>query len=249
MIAIFPDPESLNQAAAELFVSVAIRAATARGRFTIALSGGATPYGTYQLLAQLPYRDQVPWQKVHVFWGDERCVPEDDPRSNSGRARRTFFDLVPIPASQVHPIRCGPEPRADAARYESVLRAFFSDGRPRFDLVFLGLGENGHTLSLFPGAPVLEEDDRWVAEVYIAEEDQYRISLTAPAVNQASLVVFLVSGATKARVLHRVLKGPREPLLLPAQLIDPVAGELRWMVDRDAASHLKHHLYSVGPTE
>ena len=239
MIEIYPDPESLSQAAAELFVALAVRAGEAGRRFSVALSGGRTPCATYELLGRLPFRELVPWPKVHIFWGDDRCIPQEDPRSNEGRARRIWLDRVPVPADQIHPIGCGLKPRAAADRYEAILRAFFGGREPRFDLVFLGLGENGHTLSLFPGTPVLDERDRWAVEVYVAEEDIYRISLTTPIVNRASLVVFLVAGAAKAKILRRVLEGPRDPHVIPAQLIEPAQGELRWMVDHEAAALLK----------
>jgi 6-phosphogluconolactonase len=154
-------------------------------------------------------------------------------------ARLALLDHVPIPPGQVHPVRGELEPRAGAADYEQVLRTYFAGGPPRFDLVLLGLGENGHTASLFPGTPVLKEKDRWAAEVYVAELDMWRVTLTAPCLNQAGTTAFLVSGAGKADVLRDVLEGPRRPELLPAQLIQPADGKLLWLADRPAAAHLK----------
>lgn len=234
MIQVHPDAESLSRAAAELFAGEARRAVAARGRFAVALSGGDTPRRTYQLLARPPWRDEVPWARVHVFWGDERCVPPEDPRSNERMAREALLDHVPLPSEQIHPIRCPADPRGAAARYESVLRDFFGSNPPRFDLIFLGLGENGHTASLFPDTPVLEEQARWVAEVYVSEQDLYRITLTAPLINRGAMVAFLVTGAGKAEVLRKVLEGPEEPRRLPARLIRPAGGEVRWLVDREA---------------
>jgi 6-phosphogluconolactonase len=239
MIRIYHDSEALSLAAAELFAAEARQAVQARGRFTIALAGGRTPRRTYELLAQDPFRDLVPWQKTHIFWGDERCVPADDPRNNALMARQTLLDHVPIPPEQVHPMVCDQSPQQAAVGYEALLRDFFHDSQPRFDLVVLGLGENGHTASLFPGTPVLEEQQRWVAEVYVAEEGLHRLTLTAAAINQAALVVFLVSGLSKAPILRNVLKEAQDPRSIPARLIKPVDGGLLWLVDRDAARQLR----------
>jgi 6-phosphogluconolactonase len=238
MIEIYPDLETLSAAAAQLFAEQAERAAAVRGRFSVALSGGSTPQRTYELLAQPSFRDRAPWAKVHVFWGDERCVPLDDPRSNYRMARQALLDHVPIPQEQIHPIPFAKEPHEAAERYEAVLHASFKDQPPRFDLVFLGLGENGHTASLFPGTPVLQERQRWVAEVYVAEQSMYRVTLTAPVLNRALVVAFLVAGAAKAAVLREVLEGPQDPTRLPAQLIRPSDGELYCLVDRKAAGQL-----------
>jgi 6-phosphogluconolactonase len=239
MIRICADLEVLSLAAAELFAAEARQAVQARGRFAVALSGGSTPRRTYELLAREPFREMVPWQHTHVFWGDERCVPGDDPRNNARMACQALFDHVPVPPGQIHPMVCNGSPREAAVEYEALLRGFFDNWRPRFDLVLLGLGENGHTASLFPGTSALEEQQRWVAEVYLAEEEQHRLTLTAEAINQASLVAFLVSGYDKAPILRNVLKEAQAPHNIPAQLIKPVDGGLLWLVDRDAASLLR----------
>lgn len=239
MIRVYPDMEALSRAAAELFAVEARRAEAERGRFAVLLAGGETPRRCYEILAEAPLRDRIPWGTVHVFWGDERCVPGDDPRSNAAMARRTLLDRVPVPATQIHPIPCGSFPREAAAAYEELLRAFFGGGPPRFDLVFLGLGENGHTASLFPGTAALEERERWVAEVYVAEEGLQRVTLTAPAINQAALVAFLAAGEGKAAVLREVLEGNTDLRLLPARLIRPAHGKILWLVDRAAARLLR----------
>ena len=240
MMEIYPDLATLSDAAAQFFADQAERAVAARGRFSVALSGGSTPRRTYELLARPPFGERVLWAKVHVFWGDERCVPADDPRSNYLMARQALLDHVPIPAEQIHPIPCSQEPHAEAECYEILLRRFFGERPPQFDVVLLGLGENGHTASLFPGTPVLEERQHWVADVYLAEQDLFRITLTAPLLNQAAVVVFLVAGAGKAAVLREVLEGPHDPIRLPAQLIRPKDGKVRWLVDQAAASLVSH---------
>jgi len=238
MIRVFPDLEALSRGAAEIFVHEANRALAARGRFSVALSGGLTPRRTYELLAQPPFRDQVPWGQVHVFWGDERCVPLTGPRSNAGMAERALLSRIPIPAAQVQVISCEEDPREAARRYEELLREYFAGGPPRLDLVFLGLGGNGHTASLFPGHAVLKEKERWVAPVTGPGLDLHRVTLTPVLINQAAAVAFLVASAAKAWILREVLAGPRDPRRWPAQLIHPEAGELIWLVDREAAALL-----------
>jgi 6-phosphogluconolactonase len=239
VIQVYPDLESLSRAAAARLVRQAEQAIAARGRFSVALSGGRTPRRTYELLGQAPWKDQGPWDRTFVFWGDERCVPLDDARSNARLAREAWLDRVPIPRGQVHPMEGDAAPAAAAARYEALLREFFGRGPPRLDLVLLGLGEDGHTASLFPGSPVLHEQQRWVAPVYVAEPELPRVTLTAPILNQAAALVFLVAGKSKARVLREVLHGPYAPGRLPAQLIRPEGGELLWLVDAAAAAALE----------
>ena len=238
MIQVYPDLESLSRAAADLLVVQANRAVASRGRFSVALSGGATPRRTYELLAAPPLKDQAPWDRVHVFWGDERGVPLNDPRSNARMAQEAWLDHVPIPRDQIHPLSCADDPAAAARQYEAQLRKFFAGQPPRLDLVLLGLGDDGHTASLFPGTPALEERERWAAAVYLGEQNLDRVTLTAPLINQAAMVVFLVAGKSKAGVLQEVLHGPRDPGRLPAQLIQPQTGELLWLVDLAAAARL-----------
>ena len=238
MIEVYPDLESLSRAAAALLVRQANLAVAARGRFSVALSGGATPRRTYELLAAPPLKDQAPWDRVHVFWGDERCVPQNDFRSNARLAKEAWLDRVPIPGHQIHPMNCAPDPATAARQYEAQLREFFAGQPPRLDLIFLGLGDDGHTASLFPGAAVLKEDERWAAAVYVAAQNLYRVTLTVPLINQAAVAAFLVAGGAKAGILREVLHGPRDPARLPAQLIQPHHGELRWLADLAAAGPL-----------
>lgn len=238
MIKVYANQEALSFAMAELFAAEARQAVRSRGRFVVALSGGKTPQRAYELLSRKPFRELIPWQNTHVFWGDERCVPADDPRSNAVMAHQTLLDHVPVPFDQVHPMVCTSSTAEAAAAYESLLRDFFATGRSLFDLVLLGLGENGHTASLFPGTSALEEQHCWVAEVSIAEEGLHRLTLTAAAINQAALVVFLVSGIAKAQILRKVFDSADDPVNIPARLIKPENGKLLWLVDQDAASLL-----------
>jgi 6-phosphogluconolactonase len=236
VIRIYNDLELLSQAAAELFTVLSRQASVTCGRFSVALSGGETPRRLYEILATSPYSERIHWEEVNVFWSDERCVAEDDPLNNSRMARQTLLDRVPIPPENIHPIRSDQYPPEAALQYEKELKGFFSTQNPNFHLVLLGLGENGHVASLFPHTPVLNEQERWVAEVFILELDMYRVTFTAPFINQASQVVFLVSGLDKAGALEKVLEGPYQPHELPAQLIRPNGAQPIWLVDK-AASH------------
>jgi 6-phosphogluconolactonase len=238
VIQVCNDPESLSEAAARFFVKRSRHAVQIQNQFSVALAGGRTPERTYQILSQPPYRDQVPWAKVHVFWSDERCVPLDDPRSNAHMAHQALLDRAPIPPDQIHPIRCDQNPQQAAEKYESLLHDFFAGRPPCFDLVLLGLGKNGHTASIFPGTPAVEEQERWVIAVFVAEQAMWRITMTPLLINQAAMVTFLVASAAKARVLQRVLDGPFEPHALPAQLIQPASGGLDWIVDKQACQGL-----------
>jgi 6-phosphogluconolactonase len=236
MIRVYNDLEALSQAAAELFTVQSRQASLICGRFSVALSGGETPRRLYEILATSPYRERIHWDEVHVFWSDERYVPEDDPRNNARMARQTLLEHVPIPPDNIHPIRYYNSPQEAAIQYEQELREFFSTSNPNFHLILLGLGTNGHLASLFPHTPVLNEKTKWVSEVFVKELGMYRITFTAPYINQANQVVFLVSGADKAQVLETVLEGPYQPSELPAQLIRPDGEHPIWLVDK-AASH------------
>jgi 6-phosphogluconolactonase len=235
MIQVFTDRDALSQAAAELFARQAQSAVTAQGRFSVLLAGGETPRRTYELLALEPFRSQIPWPQVHLFWGDERCVPADDPSSNALMAHRAFIDSLLLSPEQLHPIRCDRMPDRAAANYEAELRRFFGAQPPRFDLVFLGLGEDGHTASLLPGSEALQEEVRWTAVTRRANEHFSRITVTSPLINQAALVVFLVTGRSKADVLQSILAATDQQQY-PAQLIKPLRGTLYWWVDREAAA-------------
>ncbi len=242
MISIYPDLESLSVAAAELFLERANQATKEHSQFSIALSGGNTPRRTYELLGEPPFQNQLPWEKIHIFWGDERCVPLDDPRSNAHMVNKILLEKVPIPSDQVHPITCVGNPARAAKDYEKLLRGFFQDQPPRFDLVLLGMGGDGHTASLFPGTSVLKEKERWVFEVFVPGQDFHRVTLTVPVINFAATVIFLISGSDKAHALRGVLEDSPDRGRFPAKLVNPVNGELIWLVDQEAASQLQRGL-------
>lgn len=241
MIAVYPDHDSLSLAAAEVFARYAQSSIEERDRFTVSLSGGSAPLRTYELLAGPPFRDGIDWKRVHVFWGDERCVPLTDPRSNAGAACRTLLDRVPVPRSQIHPISCTESSRKAAREYEALLRSFFPLDSDGFDLAFLGLGTNGHTASLFPESDALGEREKWAAGTCPAGGDLCRVTLTASFFNRSAVAAFIVSGEAKADVLREVLEGPRDPRKLPAQLIAPrrPGSRLLWLLDQKAASRLR----------
>jgi 6-phosphogluconolactonase len=234
MMRTLPDFESLSQAAAEFVAEQSRKAIEGRGRFSLVLSGGNTPRRTYELLAAERFRTSIEWKKVHIFWGDERCVRPDDPRSNERMAREAFLDHVSIPQEQIHPIGCAGSPQQAAQAYESTLKAFFGDHGPSFDTVLLGLGEDGHTASLFPGSPALRENKLWVVATHSGKEDFDRVTLTPVVINRASNIVFLVAGKEKARILREVTAKETKGSALPARLIHPSIGQLVWLVDKEA---------------
>jgi len=236
MIHIYEDLEDISQAAAEIFIDAANQAITDQGRFSVALSGGNTPRRLYEILATPQNQNLVKWQAVHIFWGDERCVPMDDPRSNFRMAREALLDHILLPKENIHPMRGNLPPSEAAGQYERELRSYFKDQPPAMDLILLGLGDNAHTASLFPQTSVLNEKRKWVTEVYVTELEMYRITLTAPFINQANQVMFLVSGMDKAPALQNVLEGAYQPHIYPAQLIHPNGAHPIWLVDK-AASH------------
>jgi 6-phosphogluconolactonase len=238
-VRIFPDLESVSLAGAEIICGLAEQSISSRGRFAWALSGGQTPIRLYELLATSPFRERIRWEAVHIFWGDERCVPASDPRNNARTARRTFLDLVSIPSHQIHPIQSEMPPAQAAVQYELELKNFFDDRPPTIDLILLGLGADGHTASLFPHTPALGENERWVVEAFLRDQDMYRVTLTAPLINQAKQVIFLVSGEGKSSALQNVLEGANLPQRYPAQLIRPTAGNLIWLLDRAAGQRLE----------
>ncbi len=234
-VRVAPDLESLSRSAAELFAATAADAIDRRGRFAVALSGGSTPGRLYRLLSTTAYRDKVPWSHCHFFWGDERLVDLDHPDSNYRLAWEALLSHLPLARDQIHPVPVGSgNPEAVAQDYEGEMRRFFGDGSlPCFDLILLGLGSDGHTASLFPGSPALDETHRWVVPTPPGRlpPNIPRVTLTLPVLNAARKALFLVSGSDKAAVLQRILKGDGE---LPAARVHPPEGELIWLVDRAA---------------
>ncbi len=239
-IRVFEDLEQLSRAAAAAFVEACVNATSAGGRFTVALSGGGTPAGLYGLLARAPFREQVNWGDVQVFWGDERCVPADDPENNYRQAYDSFLGRVPIPAENMHRVRSELQPELAAADYAAILKQHAAPSLdwPRFDLVLLGMGDDGHTASLFPGSPVEASRAVLAVEGHYQDRPAWRVSLTPLVINAAKTVIFLVSGDAKAVTLANVLYGEHRPASLPAQRIRPTDGSLIWMLDRAAAAAL-----------
>ncbi|CAA9561470.1 MAG: 6-phosphogluconolactonase, eukaryotic type [uncultured Thermomicrobiales bacterium] len=241
VVRVVPDGEALARAAAETFVRATAAAVADRGMAFVALSGGSTPKRMGELLASDEFRDRVPWEQIEVFWGDERWVALDDPQSNAGEAMRALLDKVPIPPSRVNPIPTEvSEPEVAGFMYATQLRTVFgeTDGVPRFDLVLLGMGDDGHTASLFPGTAAIREQEALVVAHRVEKLEAVRLTLTPPVLNAGREVVFLVGGAAKAATLKAVLEGPEKVDELPSQAIRPTDGPLVWLVDEAAAAAL-----------
>jgi 6-phosphogluconolactonase len=241
-IKVFGTTDELVQETARRIADLATETINAQGVFSIALSGGSTPGPVYEALASSPLAQQIEWPKVHIFWGDERCVEPADARSNYHMAKLALLDRVAIPLENIHRMKGEDEPHNAAEDYEVELRDFIGLEQTflgaGLDLVLLGLGDNGHTASIFPGLPALLEPERWILAQYVEVVGMWRLTMTPPAINAASNVWFVVSGAGKARVLQRVIEGPFEPEVLPAQTIKATSGNLVWLLDQPAASAL-----------
>ena len=209
-------------------------------RFSFVLSGGNTPKALYQLFASQAYLNKIPWNRLDFFWGDERFVPFSDDRNNARMAYDSLLNHVPAPRDQIHPMKTDISP-ADAVRqYDQLLKQYFKSHQSKgFDLVLLGMGDDGHTLSLFPGTAVINENQAWVTEFYLEAQQMHRITLTKVLVNQSAVIVFMAVGTGKAHALHEVLEGNYQPSLYPSQVINPFDGEIHWFVDKAAASALK----------
>lgn len=237
-IKVYDDYQLLIRSAAEHFVSLYEVAVADHQHFSVALSGGSTPKALYEILTEETFSRYIDWSLVHVFWGDERCVPPDHVDSNYHMARVVLLDHVALPLGNIHRIHGESDPEQAALDYEKTLRGFFHTGdQVRLDLVLLGMGDDGHTASLFPETAALDEVERLVAANYVPKLGAWRITLTARAINAAQHVMFLVSGSAKASVLQEVLEGPRQARELPAQLINPASDNLVWLLD-SAAAHL-----------
>jgi len=208
--------------------------------FSLVLSGGGTPKLLYQKLASEKYSSQINWKRINIFWGDERVVPYSDERNNAKMAFDILLDHVDIPATQIHKMRTDIEPNFAVKEYAKLLHTFFDSTAYSFDLVLLGMGDDGHTLSLFPGSHIIDENIHWVNSVYNEKQEMYRITLMPVIVNKAAHVAFMVDGSKKANVLQQVLEGKYMPEKLPSQLIKPAQGELHWFLDEDAARDLKN---------
>jgi 6-phosphogluconolactonase len=232
---VLPSPADVARTLADTFVTAAREAIAARGRFAVSLSGGTTPKAAYALLAQPPFAAAVDWTRVEIFFGDERCVPPDHEQSNYRMATQAFLEPLHIAAANVHRMHGEEDPAHAAQGYRADLVAALG-AQPRFDLVLLGMGPDGHTASLFPGSDPLTDDAALVRAVYSQSQSQWRLTLTPRVLNAARAVVFAAEGASKAATLRAVREGPYDPAARPAQIIAPVDGTLTWLVDEAAAS-------------
>jgi 6-phosphogluconolactonase len=233
------DRSELAETAANIFKNIAKDCVMETDLFTVAISGGSTPRHMHKLLAEEPYRSNIPWNKTHIFWADERCVGVDDPASNFGRAKRDFLERIPIPLQQIHPMPGEFAPQRGAKNYQGEMQKVFQtreEDLPSFDLIFLGMGKDGHTASLFPGAKSTHAPGKWVIAVKGGDPNVYRLTLTYDVLNRAGRVYFLVSGKGKAPIVKTVLED--KDVRLPAQEIQPVKGKLTWLLDKEAASLL-----------
>lgn len=235
----FENPIALQRAAANAIAKHLNEARAVRGIATLVLSGGSTPKAIYQLLGAEPLRSQLDWNNIHLFWGDERCVPPTHAESNYRMTNRALLEKIEIPDKNIHRIPGEREPRAAAESYEQEIRNFFTlnaNELPQFDVTLLGMGDDGHTASLFPDTTILNETNRLVAEVFVPKFNAHRISMTFPVLNNSRTILFLVSGASKAGILREVLEG--EPTRFPVQRVQPANGTLHWFVDATAAALL-----------
>lgn len=235
-IIICRDTDELSRKAAEQFVALARQAIAVHGRFSVALSGGSTPRALYSLLATGEFSEQLVWRQIHLFWGDERCVPPDHAESNFRMVNESLLSKILIPGENVHRMTGEVEPAIAAAAYETELRQFFSSSQeklPRFDLVLLGLGEDGHTASLFPHSAALNETEHLVATVYVEKLNAHRLTLTFPVINNAAQITFLIAGQSKAAVVNGILAGQNSHA--PAARIKPANDKLTWFITQDAA--------------
>ena len=237
------DPIRLAETVAGIFRNTAKDCVTQKNLFTVAISGGSTPRDMHKLLAEEPYLSDIPWKKTHIFWVDERCVSVEDPASNFGLAKKDFLERIPIPLEQIHPMPGEFAPEEGAKKYQEEMEKVFQtkeENSPVFDLIILGMGKDGHTASLFPGAKFPRAPGKWVITVKGGNPNVYRLTLTYDVLNRAKRVCFLVSGQEKASIVKTVLEN--KDARLPAQEIQPVKGELTWLLDKEAASLLTEPL-------
>lgn len=235
---IYKTPHEVSLALAEWITSIIEKSLQSADRFTWALTGGNSPKELYELLSSSPYKERIDWKRLHIFWGDERAVPFTDDRNNAKMTFAHLLNKVPIVKEQIHIMNTALEPVAAAADYEKILRAYFTDQGNTFDLVLNGMGDDGHTLSLFPHTEVIHENTAWVKSYWLEPQKMYRITLTAPLVNRTKEISFLTFGDTKAKALAAVLQGSRDVDSFPSQIIQPTNGELSWFTDMAAAKFL-----------
>jgi 6-phosphogluconolactonase len=237
---IYNTPDEVVDALAAYFVKVANESITAEGKFSVALSGGSSPKKLYELLASPAYKSKVDWDNVYFFFGDERDVPQDDKDSNYLMVKTALFDTLNIDESKIFAVDTSLEPKEAAAEYTKTIQLFFDEQAMQFDLVLLGLGDNSHTASLFPHTAILNDTSESVQKVFLDDQQIYRISFTAPLINAAHHIAFLVYGDGKAIAVHHVLEGAKDIPEYPAQLIAPTHGDVKWFLDEAAAANLKN---------
>jgi 6-phosphogluconolactonase len=235
---IYKDADEVTIALAEWIAHLIEKTLLSKDKFTIVLSGGETPKDLYKKLAAEPYRDKINWSKIYFFWGDERVVPFKDDRNNAKMAYDNLLNKINVSEEHIHSMQTDMEPVDAAIAYEKILHQYFDNKKTTFDLTLLGMGDDGHTLSLFPNSLVLFQNNKWVSAVSSKEKGK-RITLLPSVVNRSSAIVFLVTGASKATTLKKVLEGENQPDKFPAQLIKPANGELHWFIDDSAAKYLK----------
>jgi 6-phosphogluconolactonase len=237
-ITTWKNAEALSIAAAHFFTAACHRCIAEKGRFVVALSGGNTPKRLYQLLASPDFNRNIPWQKVFLFWSDERFVPHTDAESNYRMVKENLLDHIAIPEKNIFPMPVKGSVKKNAKEYESTLLHFFASKKYIFDCILLGVGDDGHTASLFPGTAVLKEKKRLVKEVWSEQNQNWRISFTLPLINKAVQVIFLVTGKEKSVVVADILKHKKTNPALPAQLVNPAKGHVYWMLDEEAAANI-----------
>lgn len=227
----FDGAGSLAKAVADEIVDLVKKTLEHKDRFTFVLSGGSTPKKLYELLASAEYKDQIDWEKVHIFWGDERYVPFTDEKNNAKMSFETLLDHVPVVRDHIHVMRTDLPADESSTHYEEILKQYFGENaKHTFDLVLLGMGSDGHTLSLFPGYPIVHETEKWADSFFLQEQNMYRITLTRSVVNKSHNIFFLVAGADKAEALNQVLEGQPNPDKYPSQVIRPEDGRLLWFL-------------------
>lgn len=243
------DTTELSKTVADWMVEYINKTLQKQDSFTLVLSGGSTPKKLHELLASDAYKNKIDWSKIHIFWGDDRFVPFNDERNNAKMAFDTLLNHVPVAKEHIHVMQTeNITPEDSAKAYEIILKEYFPKAltthnaqHTTFDLVLLGMGDDGHTLSLFPGkTAVIHETEKLCTSLWLESQDMYRITLTHPIVNQSAAIAFLVTGTSKVKALHEVLEGDYNPDLYPSQMIKPGSGELHWFLDEPAAAGIKH---------
>ncbi len=242
-INIFETEEEVLENLASYFVTVAKQAINQRGKCSVALSGGNSPKRLYELLSSTAFKDKIEWQKLDFFFGDERNVPRKDSQSNYGMAKIALFDPLQIEPANVYAVDTELDPAYAAEKYNTALQNYFEDGQLVFDIILLGLGDNAHTASLFPNTPVLNDTTASVKAVFLEDQKVYRITFTAPLINKARNIAFLVYGKTKAIAVQQVIEGKKDIQHFPAQLITPFTGQLQWFLDKAAGAGIQTNFY------